>query len=83
MSPLHLNILILLVAPRDYGERLGELLTKLRVSGHRGLTVPELEKTLRDLADKSFVTPFDSPLSGTRWRITALGKSALAEEGLG
>jgi hypothetical protein len=59
------------------------LLPELRTGAHRSLTEPQLEKVLRDLADKSFVVAFESPLSGARWRITALGKSALAEEGLG
>lgn len=82
MNPLYFNLLIELRQRSAYGETVAQLLTLLRVSGHRGLTLPELESALRALADKSWVTPFESPLSGKRWRITALGGSALTEEGI-
>lgn len=83
MNPLHRDSLLGLVAAREYGLPLAQLLTDLRTGAHRSLTQPQLEIALRDLADVSYVVAFDSPLSGRRWRITALGKSALAEEGLG
>lgn len=82
MNQLTLNLLIELRQRAQYGDTGKNLLVLLRVGGHRGLTTPELEQALRDLADKSWVTPFDSPISGPRWRITALGESALKEEGL-
>lgn len=82
MNQLALNLLIELRHRQQYGDSAANLLVLLRVSGHRALTAPELDKALRDLADKSWATPFASPLSGPRWRITALGESALTEEGV-
>lgn len=81
MSPLHFNILVDLRTAGQYGQTVERQLPMLRVSGHRGLTLPELEKALRDLADKSYVTPFTSALGNKCWRITSLGASALQEEG--
>jgi hypothetical protein len=82
MNALHIDLLLALKAAAQYGLPLDALLADLRRGRHRGLTQPQLETALRDLADQSLATPFDSPLSGRRWRITALGTSALQEEGL-
>jgi len=81
MNPLHFNILVDLRTVGKYGQTLARQLAMLRVSGHRSLTEPELEKALRELADKSFVTNFPSALGNKLWRITSLGESALQEEG--
>ena len=82
MTPLHAEILLLLQPAREYGEGELRLLARLRMDGHRDLAIPALEIALRELADKSWAASFQSPLSGKRWRITALGISVLAEEGL-
>ena len=81
MNPLHFNILVDLRTAGKFGQSLDRQLPMLRVSGHRGLTLPELETAMRDLSDKSFATPFEGALGGKRWRITALGESALVEAG--
>jgi len=82
MTKLHSDILFLLRAAGAYGIALPELLRDLRQVRHRNLAEPQLERAARDLADKSFASTFESPISGTRWRITGLGESALHEEGL-
>lgn len=82
MNPLHTDTLLALNGAGDYGLRVSNLLPDLRCGRHRSLTQPELERALRDLADKSFVTPFESGLGAQRWRITGRGASALQEEGL-
>jgi hypothetical protein len=83
MTNLHIDTLVALNGAADFGLPVDNLLADLRRGRHRGLSLPQLEKALRDLADKSFATPFDSELSGQRWRVTGRGKSALAEEGIG
>jgi len=83
MNKLHRDTTLGLVAARENGLPLAQLLTDLRAGAYRSLTEPQLEIALRDLADVSYVVAFDAPFGGRRWRITALGKSALAEEGLG
>lgn len=83
MTALHTDLLLLLRPARDYGEGETKLLARLRQDGNRDLTAPTLLIALRELADKSWISPFTSPLSGKRWRITALGESILGEEGLG
>lgn len=82
MNTLALDILTTLRVAMQFGLGLPELLRDLRAMRHRALTQPELETAVRDLADKSYVTQFTSPISGARWRITALGHSILKEEGL-
>lgn len=82
MNKLHTDMLVLLRAAAGYGLALDNLLQDLRQTRHRALTQPETERAVRELADRSYVTSFNSPLSGKRWRITALGESALQEEGL-
>jgi len=83
MTTLHIDTIVALNGAGEFGLPLDNLLADLRRGRHRKLTQPQCEQALRDLADKSFATPFESGLSGTRWRITALGKSALTEEGIG
>ncbi|PTX95758.1 hypothetical protein [Opitutus sp. ER46] len=82
MTTLLIDILLALKGADKFGLPLDNLLVDLRRGRHRSLSVPQLESALRDLADRSFTTPVEATLSGTRWRITALGLSALQEEGL-
>lgn len=82
MSKLHIDTLLLLAAAAQYGLDLDTLLADLRQQRHRALTLPELEKAVRDLADRSFASHFTSALGSERWRITGLGTDALKEEGL-
>lgn len=82
MNTLAIDILTQLRAPGRFGLSLADLLRDLRAMRHRALAFPELESAVRELADVSYVVPFRSPLSGERWRITALGESALKEAGL-
>jgi hypothetical protein len=81
MTKLHTDLLLLLRAVGTYGLDVGTLLTDLRLQRHRDLTEPALKQALRDLADRSLVTEFTSVLEVRRWRITALGESALQEAG--
>jgi hypothetical protein len=82
MTNLHADILLALHGAGKFGLKLDTLLADLRRGRHRGLALPLLETALRDLADKSFSTPFESALEEKKWRITHLGTSALQEEGL-
>lgn len=82
MSTLHIDTLVALNAAGDFGLPAETLLADLRRGRHRSLALPSLEKALRDLADRSLVTPFESELGAQRWRVTGRGKSALQEEGL-
>ena len=82
MSTLHLDVLILLRAAGKYGVELETILPDLRKKRHRGLALPQLETAIRDLADQSFATQFTAATGSTRWRITALGESALQEDGI-
>lgn len=82
MSKLHVDILLLLRAAGPYGLALDALLDDLRERRHRDLTLPQLERAARDLADKSFAEPFTSPLGKKRWRIAPLGETALSQEAL-
>lgn len=83
MTQLHLDILLRLRAAYPYGFPLETILTDVRAvrPQHRSVSRPQLEKSLRDLADKDFAAPVESPL-GERWRITSTGISALQDEGL-
>lgn len=81
MNPLLLDILLALRDGKQFGLSVEILLPRLRAGDHRGLTVPQLETALRDLADQTFVTSMRGPLGGVRWRITAVGISALEEIG--
>lgn len=82
MNALHIDALVALNSSGEFGLPLENVLGDLRRGRHRALSQPQLEKALRDLADKSFATPFESAMGGTRWRITGRGNSALVEEGL-
>lgn len=82
MNQLAIDILIELRNRTTYGDTEARLLSMLRVGGHRNLSAPELERALRELADQTIVTPFDVPLIGKKWRITARGESAMKEAGL-
>jgi len=82
MSQLHTDLLLALRAAGQFGAAAEDLRTDMRRGRHRELAVPELEKALRDLADESHATRFTTALGTKRWRITALGASALQEEGL-
>lgn len=81
MTPLSFDLLLALHAAKPYGFTTDTLLADMRQRRHRALTLPELETALRELADKRLAAPVEGLLSD-RWRITALGDSALAEEGL-
>jgi hypothetical protein len=82
MNQLHTDLLLALRPAGIYGAAVDDLLTDMRRGRHRELTHPELEKALRDLADQSFAKTVTTPLKKKRWAITAVGTSALEEEGL-
>lgn len=82
MTPLQIDLLLALRAVGKYGLDLEGLAARLRQGAHRDLTLPQLERAARDLADQSFAEPYTSPLKAKRWRITALGESALTEAAL-
>lgn len=82
MNTLAIDILTQLRVPGKFGLGIADLLRDLRAMRHRELTQPQLEAAVRELADRAWVAQFTSPLSGARWRITALGESTLQEEGL-
>ena len=82
MTTLNLDLLLLLRGAGRFGIELSVALPDLRRGRHRELTLPELERAMRDLADARFATQFTSALGASRWRITALGESALQEEGV-
>ena len=54
--------------------------SKRRVS--TTITLPDLEREVRKLADKSLVVEFPPIVGSSRWRITAVGVSAAQELGL-
>lgn len=82
MTPLHTDLLRALHRTQPYGLPADTLLSDMRLMRHRGVTLPQVETALRDLADKSLVTPLDGALVSGRWRITQLGASTLQEEGI-
>lgn len=82
MNKLHIDLLLGLRAAAQFGLGLDDLLTDMRRGRHAEVSKPELEQALRDLVDRSFADAFKSPLGGKRWRILALGESALREERL-
>ncbi|MBX3736729.1 MAG: hypothetical protein KF715_08575 [Candidatus Didemnitutus sp.] len=82
MSKLHIDILLALRASGVFGVAAEDLLTDMRRGRHRDLTLPDLERALRDLADKNFAAPFTSALCNKRWAIAAIGERALQQEGL-
>jgi len=82
MSKLHIDILLRLRNAGRFGQTIEDLLTELRLGNHRDVTEPQAETALRALADRSLVDPFTSVLQQKRWKILALGESALREAGL-
>lgn len=82
MNRVAIDILTELRALTQYGLSAETLLTYLRATNHRDLSLPDLKEQLRNLADNSFVTAYASALGGQRWRITGLGLSALKEASL-
>lgn len=82
MKQLHIDLLFFLRPAGPFGLPVADLLNDVRRGRHRQATQPQVESALRDLADKSFATAFTSALDQPRWRITALGLSALQEEAL-
>lgn len=82
MNTLAIDILTQLRQAGKYGHSLTDLANRLRAGSHRTLGEPALEIALRDLDDCTYVARFTAPLSGARWRITAMGESALQEAGL-
>jgi hypothetical protein len=81
MNTLHIDLLLALRNVKPFGLTLELLLTDVRRARHRTATLPEIETAIRELADKRLAAHLESALSG-RWKITALGVSALEEEGL-
>ena len=82
LTELHVDALLVLHQAAELGLPVETLLADLRRARHRHLALPKLESALRDLADRSYATAFESGLGAKRWRITALGISMLIEEGL-
>lgn len=75
-------LLLALELSGELGMPENRLLADARAEGFVGLTAPQLELQLRAMADGRHVTPYDPQLGAKRWRITALGHSALVEAGL-
>jgi hypothetical protein len=82
MNKLHIDLLIALRPAAQFGLGTADLLTDMRRGRHPELTEPEIERALRELADRSFIFAFKSPLGAKRWRISGQGESALQEERL-
>lgn len=82
MKHLRIHVLQALRGAGKYGLGVEQILTAMRLGSHRDLATPDLDRVLRDLADDSLVTTFNSVLEEKRWRITALGESALQEAGV-
>lgn len=82
MSKLNVHLLIALRAAGRFGAAEDDLLVDMRRGSHRELSAPDLVQALRDLADQSYVSAFNSALETKRWKITRLGTDALKEEGL-
>jgi hypothetical protein len=81
VNALLVDLLLALRAAAPRGLPADLLLTDMRRLRHASATLPQIEHALRDLADQRLVAPLGAVLSD-RWRITALGRSALEEEGL-
>jgi hypothetical protein len=82
MTTLQFDALIALRGAGKYGVDLETILADMRKKRHRNLAIPELERAIRDIDDMRFATQYTSATGSTRWRITALGESALQEEGV-
>ena len=86
MSPtdqtlLHAALLQSLRATGDLGRTAELLRTDALIAGF-DLSLPALRVELRLLADKGWLAEVPAPLGSTRYRITALGRSILEEQGL-
>jgi hypothetical protein len=75
-------LLRMMHAAGDIGITADLLLSRARVESWRELTLPQLETTLRSMADQGLAIAVERPLSAQRWRATGIGKSALQEMGL-
>ncbi len=82
MNQLSIDLLRALQAAGQFGLVAVDLLADMRRGRHRDLTLPELETSLRALADERLAKPFTDALRQKRWAITAVGASALQEAGL-
>ena len=81
-TSLETFLLLALHASAQIGLRAESLLPRARLEVARDLTAPQLDTTLRSLADRGLVLSTDSALGGPRWRITEAGTAKLAEYGL-
>ena len=81
-TSLETFLLLALQSVGQLGLRAESLLPRARLEVARDLTAPQLDTTLRSLADRGLVLSTDSALGGPRWRITEAGTAKLAEYGL-
>ncbi len=79
MTTLQIDLLRALRAAGQFGLYAEDLLADMRQGRHGDLTLPQLERALRDLADESFVEPFTTVLKQKRWKIAQHGINALTE----
>lgn len=82
MMPLSQFLLISLRHSGERGASEDILLAHARTNGYPNATMPDLQRALRDLADRSQVNAFEQAIVGKRWRITALAIDQLREAGL-
>jgi hypothetical protein len=80
-AQLHIDLLIVMRASLVPGLPEERLLNEARMAGHE-LTLPALRVELRALCDKGWASEMAQIIGGPRFRITALGRSALEEMGL-
>lgn len=86
MSPeeqaqLHVTLLVMLRASLVPAVPEERLLNESRRAAH-SITLPALRVELRVLADKGWVAEMPQAIGGPRFRITAIGRSVLEEQGL-
>jgi hypothetical protein len=77
---LHVAVSQVLRSQGDAGLNEDGLLLAARLAGF-DVTLPALQVELRALGDQNVIAAF-TPLSGKRYRLTAIGESKLAEAGL-
>lgn len=87
MSPeeiqqLEIFLLLSLNAAGEVGMPAGAILVRARTHTFASLTQPVLDVQLRALADRHLVISYAPTLGASRWKITARGNAALAEQGL-
>lgn len=75
-------ILVALLGSGALGMELSLLHQESRRRVNPAITLPDLQREVRQLADKSLVVEFAPVTGSSRWRITALGVSAAQELGL-